>query len=174
MLGVVLLTGSWCIFLPWTTGDADLATIEGMRNESFWTHSDEDQPVDMVSLLRGAAIFLVCWAWGIWALLRCPCGLRKKHLVCVFCCVRSPEICPRLFAMQPKHTIKRGARKLKVKVGKAVAKLKKSDGAVVAFAGEQEGLWADLGDATIDVAEWLQVCNVHRSSVGKRWVSLET
>ena len=68
MLGVCLLTASWCIFLPWTTGGDTLeSTLPG--------------------LIRGALLFFGLWAWGGCALLRCPCGLGRRHLLCVFCCI---------------------------------------------------------------------------------------
>ena len=68
MLGVCLLTASWCIFLPWTTGGDTLeSTLPG--------------------LIRGALLFFGVWAWGGCALLRCPCGLGRRHLLCVFCCI---------------------------------------------------------------------------------------
>jgi hypothetical protein len=137
MLGVVLLTASWCIFLPWTTGATDV-----------------DQWLSVERLLRGAAIFLVCWAWSICALLRCPCGLRKKHFVCVLCCVRDPSICPWLFELKPpKLKLKRRMKRLKVRMGR----LKGGADRVVSFDDEQgENEWADLGDDMIGVAEWLK------------------
>ena len=59
MLGVCMLTASWCIFLPWTTGGDTLeSTLPG--------------------LIRAALLFFGVWAWGGCALLRCPCGLGRR------------------------------------------------------------------------------------------------
>lgn len=136
LLGVLLVTASWCIFLPWTTGE-----------------TTTDQWLSAEELLRGAAIFLICWAWGICALLRCPCGLRKKHLVCVLCCIRDPTICPLLFDRKaPKLQLTRRMKRLKVRM----RKLKGNADSVTSFNDENEHQWSDLGDDMIGVAEWLR------------------
>jgi hypothetical protein len=143
MLGVLLLTASWTIFLPWTTGP-----VEDLLSGQVTT----DQYCSLEELLRGAIIFLVCWAWGICAALRCPCGLRKKHLVCILCCVRDPTICPWLFDLKrPKLQLKRRMRRLKVRIGKV-----RGDDSVVSFSDGNETQWSDLGDDKLGVEEWLR------------------
>jgi hypothetical protein len=140
LLGVLLLTASWCIFLPWTTGNIG-NLLSGQVTTDQWLSAEE--------LLRGAAIFLVCWAWGICALLRCPCGLRKKHLICMLCCVRDPTICPWLFDLKvPKLQLTRRMKRLKVR-------MKGNVDSVVSFNDGNENQWSDLGDDMIGVAEWL-------------------
>lgn len=135
LLGVLLLTASWCIFLPWTTGEPTA-----------------DQWLSVEELLRGAAVFLVFWALSVCALLRCPCGVQKKHLVCILCCVRDPTICPRLFGLRPpKLRVKHRIKRLKVRIGRT----KGDNNRVVSFGEEHENQWSDLSDEMISVADWL-------------------